>query len=566
MFKITRFIQFARGVRPADLVLKNVEIINVFTAETYREDVAIADGYIIGFGKYKAKKIIDLKGLFLAPGFIDGHIHIESSMLAPTEFAKAVLSCGTTTVICDPHEIANVAGLKGIEFILQINKHSPLTVYVMLPSCIPATHLETSGASLPARLLNRLKQHPYVIGLAEMMNYPGVIYRNKEVIRKLELFQGRCIDGHAPRLSGKNLYAYIGSGIRSDHESTSFNEAQEKLRNGMYLMIREGTAAKNLSALLPLVNPNNSIRCMLVSDDRHPLDILKEGHLNHILRKAVQLGLDPVTAIQMVTINPAKYFGLNRLGAIAPGYQADLTAFEGIRNFNIKMLFKQGKLTDPATLKSKTPANSLNNTIKIVTPSPDNLRVKASGHNINVMEIIPHQIVTRQLIISALIKDGLAISDTKRDILKIAVVERHQASGRIGLGFVKGFGLKQGAIASSVAHDSHNIIVIGINDADMLMAVKTLKQMRGGQAVITGGRVLAGLPLPIGGLMSNMPLPRLAPRIIKLHQAARHIGCHLPDPFMTMSFLSLSVIPELKLTDKGLVDVKTFKIVSLFVK
>jgi adenine deaminase len=564
MFNINRFIRFARGEMPADLLLRNAELINVFTAETYPADVAIADGYVVGFGQYKARRVIDLKGLFLAPGFIDGHIHIESSMLSPVEFARAVLSRGTTAVVCDPHEIANVAGLKGIEFILQANKHSPLTAYVMLPSCVPATHLETSGASLPARLLNRLKQRPYVIGLAEMMNYPGVIYRDKEVIRKLEAFRGRLIDGHCPRLSGKDLSAYAGAGIRSDHESTSFDEAQEKLRNGMHLMIREGTAAKNLAALLPLVNPNNSRRCMLVSDDRHPLDILKEGHLDHILRKAVQLGLDPVTAVQMVTINPAEYFGLTRLGAIAPGYQADLTAFSGIRDFNVRMVFKQGKLIDPATIKSKATANPLGNTVKIANLSPDKLKARARGCNINVMEIVPHQIITRRLIRPALVKGGLAIADTRRDILKIAVVERHRASGRIGLGFVKGFGLKHGAIASSVAHDSHNIIVIGANDADMLTAVKAIEKMQGGQSVVSDGRILAGLPLPIGGLMSDMPLLRLAPRITKLHQAARHIGCHLPDPFMTMSFLSLPVIPELKLTDKGLVDVNRFRIIGLF--
>lgn len=586
---LNRFISLARGEKPADLLLKNARLVNVLSGEIHRADVAVADGLIIGFGNYRARESINLKGLYLAPGFIDGHIHIESSLLAPTEFARAVLPHGTTAVICDPHEIANVSGVSGIKYFLDANNHCSLSIFTMLPSCVPATHLETSGAKLTARALAKLRHHKFVLGLAEMMNYPGVLSRDKEVIKKLRLTN--LIDGHAPLLTGKDLAAYIGAGIKSDHESTNLKEAREKLRAGMFIMVREGTAAHNMAALIPLMKSVNGRRCMFVSDDRHPTDLLNQGHLDHTLRKAVRLGLNPVTAIQMVTLNPSEYFGLSRLGAVAPGYQADLVVFDNLKTFNVRKVFKHGRLVaqDGANLRAyhQSIPSQLRSAIKIPTLSQNNLRIKALGNTIKVIELIPGQIITRQRLARPLVTDGYALADPRRDILKLAVVERHKATGAIGLGFVRGFGLKSGAIASSVAHDSHNIIAVGADDADILTAIRHIKQLNGGYAVAQNGKIIAslapleasskpprssgvaktlltGLALPIGGLMSDLPLAKVVAKVKLLNNATRRLNCKISDPFMALSFLALPVIPELKLTDKGLVDVKQFKIVSLF--
>jgi adenine deaminase len=557
-------IRYARGARPADLLLKNCRLVNVLTSEIYPASVAVALGHIVGFGDYPAKKTIDLKAAYLAPGFIEGHIHIESSMLSPAEFSRVVLPRGTTSLVCDPHEMANIIGLKGIEYFLKANRRGAPSIYVMLPSCVPATHLETSGARLSARHLIKFARHPYVLGLAEMMNFPGVLYENKEVADKLGAFSR--IDGHAPGLQGRDLYAYISAGIRSDHESVTVAEAREKLRSGMYLMLREGTAAKNLETLIKAVTPQNSRRCLLVSDDRHPADLLKSGHLVPTLKKAVRLGLNPITAIQMVTINTAEYFGLKNLGAITPGFRADLVVLEDLKDFKIKMVFKQGRPAVRTPKPQKTPLIH-NNTIRLphLNKSDFEIRMPAgSARRIRVIELIPHQIITREKILPALIKNGQAGSDSKRDILKIAVIDRHTGKKSVGLGFVRGFGLKHGAIGSTVAHDSHNLIVVGDNDNDMLKAVEAIRRMKGGQAVAGGGRIRALLPLPIAGIMSTQTAQEVARGVQKLNHESHKLGCKITEPFMALSFLALPVIPALKITDKGLVDTAKFQIVSLF--
>lgn len=575
----------------ADLLLKNIRLVNVLSGEIEWTHLAIKDDLVWGFGShhpvrdgtYPARKQIDLKGLYVAPGLIDGHLHIESSLLTPTEFARTVLPLGTTTVICDPHEIANVMGLRGIRYILDANCSVPLSIYVMIPSCVPATHLETSGARLEAKDLKSLLNHPMVLGLAEVMNYPAVLFGDKVMSAKLALAQGKVIDGHAPGLTGQALHTYIRAGIRSDHESTRLSEAREKLAAGMYVMIREGTAARNLKDLLPLVTPTNSRRCFFVTDDRHPPDLIKEGHINAIVRKAIKSGLHPVIAIQMATLNTAEYFGLNHsryssglrfapLGALAPGYQADLIAFDNFQRFNIRLVIKQGKVV-ARNGKIKSPRlfggspmrqQYYQNTMHLAPLKPDALRVKAAENYIKVIGLIPGQIITRKIVQKAKIINGAVVSDIGNDILKIAVIERHHRTGNIGLGFVKGFGLKKGAIGSSVAHDSHNIIVVGTNDNDMKLAAETIARHGGGYVVVTNGIVKASLALPLAGLMSPRPVREVAHEIEVLNHAARTLGCRLPDPFMTLSFLALAPIPELKITDKGLIDVNQFKTVSLF--
>lgn len=584
MKSLVRFISLARGDQPVDLLLKNSRLINVLSGEIYREDIALAQGRIIGFGDYPAKQVINLKGLYLAPGFIDGHIHLESSLVSPAEFARTTLSHGTTSIVCDPHEITNVLGLAGLKYILDSNRYTPLTIYVMLPSCVPATNMETSGARIEAVHLAKWLRHKYIIGLAEVMNYPGVLSQDKRVLKKIVLCQEKVIDGHVPGVTGKSLYAYINAGIKSDHESVSLDEARRKLRAGMYLMIREGTAAKNLATILPVVNQFNARRCFLVSDDRHPLDLLREGHLDFTVKKAISLGLEPVRAIQMVTINPAEYFGLRNLGAIAPGYQADLVAFNNLsrRGFAIKMVIKAGKIVvrDGNLIENqiRPDRRPYQNSINLPEKSFPSLLIKAQARqtratpdirrdtqsSIKVIQIVPDQIITRKILAPAKIVNGFVVSDIHRDILKIAVIERYTGKGRCGLGFVKGFGLKRGALGSSVAHDSHNIILVGTNDPDMLKALRSIRDAGGGQVVVADNRILAGLALPRAGIISDQPIRTVAKKVACLNHAAHQSGCLLKDPFMTLSFLALAPIPELKITDYGLIDVTQFKIVPLF--
>lgn len=563
-------IKAARGETPVDLLLTHARIINVFSGEIISDNIAVANGYIVGLGSYRAEKTIDLKGRFVAPGFIDAHVHIESSMVGVTEFVRAVVVHGTTTVVADPHEIANVLGTEGINYMLRSAIRQPINIYLTFPSCVPATNLETAGASLDTDDLLAFIDKDHIIALAEMMNYPGVIHGDSEVLTKIEQtrMQRKRVDGHAPGLSGRDLSAYIAAGISSDHECTTAKEAMEKLRNGMYIMIREGTGARNLQALLPIINRQTARRIMWCTDDRHPHDLLQKGHIDSIIHEAVDAGIDPVTAIQMATINPAEYFGIHDIGAVAPGRRADLVVFSDLKNLKVEQVFCRGlkvaenqnilpQVEKPVLVKIEPSMNVKGNMLDFLIP--------AEKDYIRVIEIVSGQILTRQKVVRASISENFAVADPSLDLLKLAVVERHKGSGNIGKAFVKGFGLQQGALASSVTHDSHNIIVVGTNDADMKVAVEAVIKMKGGLAAACRQEIQARLPLPIAGLMSEDTVESVRDQLDNLIRVAHSLGVMLKDPFMTLSFLALPVIPELKLTDKGLVDVSRFEIVSLFV-
>lgn len=563
-------IKAARRQIPSDLVLRKGRVVNVFSGEILEGDVAVHRGVIIGVGEgYAGAEQVDVQGQFIAPGFIDGHMHIESTMLLPSRLSAALLVHGTTAVVSDPHEIANVMGLEGIRFMLRESESLPFDVFFMAPSCVPATSLETSGASLDHEALVSLIEEPRILGLAEVMNFPGVLEGDEEVLAKLQLFRGRVIDGHAPSLVGHDLQAYCSAGIHSDHETSDLREAEEKLRSGMMVMIREGTSAKNLEALLPLMNRRNSRRFCLVTDDLHPADLLEKGHLDRVIRKAVRLGVDPLTALQMVTLNPAEYFRLRDRGAVAPGYRADLVVMEDLEDFAAAMVYKDGlrvsldgKLSFfPEEMKGDLPSWP----IRLPPLSAETFRIRRQGARARVIEVIPGQILTRERIEEVLSSDGWVISDTDRDVLKLVVLERHKGTGNLGCGLVRGFGLQKGALASSVGHDSHNIIAVGVEDADLAAAVEEVRRLGGGLVVAEGGEILATVALEIAGLMSTKPLESLSAELKMLLRAAKSLGCTLPEPFMTLSFLSLPVIPELKLTDRGLVDVRKFAEVPLFV-
>lgn len=562
-------IRTARGDEPADLLLTNARIVNVFSGEILQNHIAIRDGYIAGLGEYDARETVDLKGMYVAPGLIDAHVHIESSMVCLSEFARAVLPCGTTTVVADPHEIANVAGIAGIEYMIRSSEGLPLNVFFALPSCVPATLMETAGAKLNSEDIRPFFSHDRVVALAEMMNFPGVIYCDEEVLKKIEyaFTHHKPADGHSPGLSGKPLQAYLSAGISSDHECTTVDEAMEKLRVGMHILIREGTGAKNLSTLLPIVNSKTAHRVMWCTDDRHPDDICDEGHIDFIIRGAIAAGMDPVTAVRIGTLNPALYFGLNHLGAVAPGKQADLIVLSDLNRFDVKQVYTAGVLTaEDCCMKAEI--KSLDHAPLPVSmnldPAALDFSIPAGKGKTRVIELVPGQIITRGILMDAVVKNGLAVADPSRDMLKLAVAERHKGTRNIGKAFVKGFGLKKGALASSVAHDSHNIIVVGVNDADMAAAVKWIAEQGGGLAVACDGRVIATLPLPVAGLMSTQPLHIVRRQIDQMIKAAKELGCSLADPFMALSFLALPVIPELKLTDQGLFDVGRFAHVELF--
>jgi len=565
-------IRIASGEGKADLLIKNGRVVDVFSGEIEKKDVAILGDTIVGFGDYPARKIFDVKGDFLCPGFIDGHVHIESSMVTIPEFARAVLPNGTTSVVIDPHEIANVLGQEGVRFMAKSATGAPLNVFIMIPSCVPATHMETSGAVLRANDLKPLLKEPWAIGLAEMMNFPGVIFRDPEVLKKIEMAKGKRIDGHAPSLSGKGLSAYLTAGIRSDHECTTLKEAKEKLKNGMWIMIREGTTARNLKDLLPLVTPKNSRRLLFVTDDRHPKELLEEGHINSMVKQAIHWGLDPILAIQMATLNAAEYFRLDDLGAIAPGYRADIVTFDHLSRFQIKKVFKDGvlvaedgKILLPSMART-TLSSPLRRKLRIKAMKREDLLLRSDQPLTKVIQLIPGQIVTKKVMKKVVLKDGVAYPNLKEDVIKIIVVERHRATGNMGIGFVQGFGLKKGAIGSTVAHDSHNLVIVGTNDLDILKTIEVIQSMGGGLAAVSDGKALASLPLPIAGLMAEVSVAEVNKRLENLLRAARSLGCRIPDPFMILSFLSLPVIPELKITDKGLVDVNKFKIVPVFGK
>ena len=563
-------IKAANAEKLVDLLLTNARIINVFSGEVVPGELAISDGLIVGFGPYEAKRVENLNGRYVAPGFIDGHVHIESSMACISEFARTVVVHGTTTVAADPHEIANVLGSSGIEYMLQSAEQQPMNIYFTLPSCVPATDMETAGARLTAEDLKPFLNKERIIALAEMMNFPGVIYRDPDVLAKISAArqQKKPIDGHAPGLEGPQLYAYISAGIQSDHECTTAQEAREKLRSGMHIMIRQGTCAKNLQSLLPAVNEKTARRMMWCSDDRHPHDLIAEGHIDSIVYEAIQSGLDPILAIQMATLNPAEYFKLDHLGALAPGKQADLVVFSDLKKPVIEKVYCRGILTAENGKILPTiqipPAASVPSSMHVDLRKID-FAISAAKKQVRVIEIVPEQVITHQLIEEITVKSNQAVSDPSKDLLKMAVVERHSGSGNIGKGFVKGFGLKHGALASSVAHDSHNIIVVGTTDEDMRAALEAVVKMGGGLAAVSDSRVRAEMALPVAGLMSLEPVQRVRDQLDNLIGVAHDMGSPLKDPFMTLSFLALPVIPELKLTDIGLVDVNKFEIVPLFV-
>jgi adenine deaminase len=563
-------IRCARGDTPADILLRGGRIVEVFSGRIVAGDVAVKNGTIVGIGPYRARQIVALDGRYVTPGFVDAHVHIESAMTGITAFARAVVVHGTTTVVADPHEIANVLGAAGIRYMLAAAEGQPVSVFFMLPSCVPATDMETTGARLTADDLRPLMDAERVLGLAEMMNYPGVLGADDEILRKIALARAarKPVDGHAPGLTGSDLNAYAAAGIASDHECTTLSEAREKLRAGLHIMVREGTAAKNLAALLPLIDARTSRRMMWCTDDRHAQDILSEGHIDFIVRRAVEKGVDPVVAVQMATLNPSEFFGLRQLGAVAPGRRADLLVIDDLRPMTIDRVYSRGRLVvreGHLVDDLETPRPIAAPAAMRVPTSDLDFQVAAHGRRMRVIDIVPGQIVTAAGLAEARIEDDRAVSDPQRDLLKIAVVERYSGAGRTAVAFVRGLGLKRGALASSVAHDAHNIIVAGADDQDMAAAVRTVVEMGGGLAVAADGRLLADLALTIAGLMSDAPLPAIAADLDRVTAAARSLGSPLEDPFMTLSFMALPVIPALKLTDRGLVDVEKFRIVPLFV-
>ena len=618
MANLKRKIDLAKGQKKVDLLVKNANIVNVFSGEIHEDNVAIADGIFVGFGhteeykEYDAQDIIDAQGRFMCPGLIDGHIHLESTFLVPREFCSIVASHGTSAVICDPHEIANVLGLPGIDYFLNSSSGLPVKVYAMMPSCVPATNMETSGAViLDKEIRQYMDRNPdLVIGLAEMMNYPCVISQDSQTLSKLIAVGTKPKDGHAPLVSGRSLDAYIIAGLGSDHECTNLSEAVEKLRKGMHIMIRQGAHERNLQNLIPLINDFNSTHISLVSDDRDVIDLEENGHMDHLVRTAISFGLPPIRAIQMASINTARYFGLKNMGAIAPGFRADFILLDDLKSFRISDVFLDGKRinlnysgghgdginssqigikvkgmtsdiwvnSDDTQLLQSTASSSLsilkNNTMRIkslddpnIFSTPAKPTTSSSLASIQVIGVIPGQLITQKRVIRPKVnEDHQPLADTYRDIAKLAVIERHHKTGNIGLGFIQGLGLKTGAIVSSVAHDSHNLVVAGMNDMDMLTAAKHISLLGGGLAVVDNCQVIASLPLPIAGLMSDQNISSVISNLTAVNEACRRLGDNIiKDPFMLLSFMSLPVIPSLKLTDKGLVDVDRFEFTNLWV-
>ena len=557
----------ARGDIPCDLVITQARVVNVLSAEIEEATVAVHGGLVVGIGEYTGRETVEAGGRYLAPGFIDAHIHVESTLLTLPEFARAVLPRGTTAVVIDPHEIANVHGLDGIRYMLDCARRTPLDVRVMLPSCVPATPFESAGAALNAADLEPLMDDPLVAGIGELMNFPGLLNADPEMLRRAALAGGKIADGHCPGLSGRALNAYILAGARTDHESTAADEAREKLRRGLHVHIREGSAEHNLADLVSAVTPANSARFSFASDDRHPDDLMRDGHLDHSVRLAIARGLDPILAYQLASLNTARLYRMPRLGAIAPGYQADFFLTESLEDCRPALCFKRGRLVarDGQCLADiPPPPPPPKGSMQVAAFTDSSFAIAAGGAKARVIELVPGQIVTRAAIETAPLRDGRLVADPDRDLLKIAAIERHHATGRVGIGLVRGFGLRRGAIAGTVAHDAHNLIVAGTNDADMRAAAQALVEAGGGFAVAEGGRAVCVMPLPIAGLMSDRPLSEVVASQAKLLQAARALGGALDNPFMTLSFLALTPIPSLKITDRGLFDASVFQPVALF--
>ena len=565
-----KLIRTARGDKPPAVLLKNANLVNVYTGEVYQTNIAIRRSRVIGVGpEYDdGETVIDLKGKYVAPGYIDAHVHIESSMCTPREFAKAVIPHGITSVVTDPHEIANVLGLEGISFMLEQAKYGPMSMYVMASSCVPATHMETAGAQLEAHDIEHLRNNKWVLGLAEVMNYPGVINGDMPMLEKLEAFWGTVIDGHCPGLTGKPLNGYIAAGIESDHECTTVEEAQEKLRLGMMIFIREATNAQNLRPLLPLIDDRNSQRICWCTDDRQPADLIDDGSIDYMVRVAIENGVDPVRAIQMGTINTATYFGLSDRGGLAPGKRADLFIFSDLKRPVAEQVYRGGYLVaengQMLPIQEAQRSVNLRNSMNVRWEAVD-FAIPAASSKIRVIGSQENQLLTKHMTYEARITDGHAVADTERDLLKMAVIERHRSTGNMGKGFINGIGLKRGAIAGTVAHDHHNLVVIGADDDSMMTAVKAVAAMDGGLVTAEGDTVKARLPLPIAGLMSDQPIDKVRIQMDALLGTARELGSPLHDPFMAMSFMALEVIPSLKLTDVGLVDVDKFEVVDLFI-
>ena len=554
-----RIIAVAAGREKADLVLKNAKYLNVFSNEFLCGDIAVANGLIAGVGKYDGKTEIDVSGKLVLPGFIDAHIHLESSMVTPAEFAKAVVAHGTTTVITDPHEIANVMGIDGVEYMIQASQNLPIDVHFMMPSCVPATEIDESGAELDCKDIDLYLDNKKVLGLAEMMNYVGVINGDKNVLSKIVTSQAhhKKIDGHAPELSGNDLNAYIAAGVYSDHECSTFENALEKLRKGQFIMIREGTAAHNLKALMPLLTQQYYARCMFATDDKHPSDLLYGGHIDYIVKQALKNGADPIVALKTATHHAARYFLLNNKGAIASGYLADIVVVDNLEDFNVETVFKRGRLVFDGEVKDFSAptvdeklAEKCFDTFHLDSVTPSSFKVDGK---LGLIGLVGGELLTRNL--------GTADKiDVENDILKIACIERHKGTNHIGVGYVKGYSLKSGAVATSVAHDSHNIITVGCNDDDIAVAVNAIKDSKGGIAVVENGKIKALLELPIAGLMSDEPLTTVNEKLENAKSSAYELGADkIIDPFMTLSFLSLPVIPSLRITTKGVFDAENWK-------
>lgn len=554
-----RIIAVAAGREKADLVLKNAKYLNVFSNEFLCGDIAVANGLIAGVGKYDGKTEIDVSGKLVLPGFIDAHIHLESSMVTPAEFAKAVVAHGTTTVITDPHEITNVMGIDGVEYMIQASQNLPIDVHFMMPSCVPATEIDESGAELDCKDIDLYLDNKKVLGLAEMMNYVGVINGDKNVLSKIVTSQAhhKKIDGHAPELSGNDLNAYIAAGVYSDHECSTFENALEKLRKGQFIMIREGTAAHNLRALMPLLTQQYYSRCMFATDDKHPSDLLYGGHIDYIVKQALKNGADPIVALKTATHHAARYFLLNNKGAIASGYLADIVVVDNLEDFNVETVFKRGKLVFDGEVKDFSAptvdeklAEKCFDTFHLDSVTPSSFKVDGK---LGLIGLVGGELLTRNL--------GTADKiDVENDILKIACIERHKGTNHIGVGYVKGYSLKSGAVATSVAHDSHNIITVGCNDDDIAVAVNAIKDSKGGIAVVENGKIKALLELPIAGLMSDEPLTTVNEKLENAKLSAYELGADKSiDPFMTLSFLSLPVIPSLRITTKGVFDAENWK-------